>query len=137
MSALNVFLNFEIRHFSEWQKLMSSKRITKLSFQRYISRQKMISALARHLTGSQQKSQKIRPKENTIVFIGTVEDNPLIKGYVRSPKKAIIRAMQLYAYVIPVNEFTSTMLCSRCFSPSMAILSEMSYHLEPRHKWRA
>ena len=134
------FLNFQLKHFVATQDLMASKKIAKLNFERYIARKRAVDAVAKKLVGydNTPRGQGVKTK-NTIVFIGTtVDSSPAIKGYVRTPKRAVIASMKRFADVFFVNEFRSTMLCSRCFQPSttsqdttqMEALSKMRYYVE-------
>ena len=45
----DVFLSFQLKHFTQVQNVMSEKRIAKLRFERYIRRSKTIDAIARKL----------------------------------------------------------------------------------------
>lgn len=116
MANQDVFIRFQLKNFNELQSLLGQKKFAKLTLQRYICKQKAIVAVARKLTG--YTYQAMPKQRDTVVFIGfKVDDSPSIKGYVRTPKRAIIRTMALYAHIIYVNEFRSTMLCSQCFQP--------------------
>lgn len=116
------FVSFQLKHFERLNELLFTKQIAKLEFQRFIARRRAVDALARAITGGNKSKNK------PIIFVGTTETSPIIKGYVRSPKKQMIASMKKYAHVIKVWEFRSTMLCSSCFEPAITFM--------PPHRWQ-
>lgn len=116
------FLNFELKNFSETNDVLMNEPITKLRFRRYVSRQKATSELAKSLVGSRIETT------NTIVFCGSTEQNPAIKGYIRTPNKGIFNEIKRLAPLTFTDEFRSTMLCSRCFTPATTSQSP--------HRWQ-
>ena len=102
-------------------ELLLQKRIAKLEFERYIGRQKATLGLAKKLTGDNPKK--------SLIFLGSTENSPAIRGYVRTPNKKIVSKLKhVGATVILVDEFRSTMLCSKCFQPTTTSQSP--------HRWQ-
>lgn len=106
-----VFVNFELKHLMEWQQLTTQKKFAKLTFERYIARRRTIDLLASRVLGR----TKLKNCENrwntksTIVFAGSTEISPIIKGYVRTPLKSVMRSsLARFTDIVMVDEFRST-----------------------------
>lgn len=108
------FINFELNNFCKTNELLMSQKITKLRFQRYVCREKATTELAKALVGSR------RTTNTTIVFCGSTDQSPIIKGYVRTPNKIFFAEVQRLApLTFKIDEFRSTMVYSRCFEPAI------------------
>lgn len=127
-----IFIDFEMKHLLEWQELVSQKKFAKLKFEQYIRKRKIIDEIARKIMRPKRKTpndgKTVERKKKNIIFAGTTEISPIIKGYVKAPLKSLIRSLSRFADVVMVDEFRTTMLCSNCYQPALTSSSP--------HRWQ-
>ena len=103
------FVDYTLKYFKKLQDLYKQRKITRLRFDKYIRTEKMINKYANTLYR----------KKSTLILVGETKINPNMNGYVRTPSTKIIERLKSYekVKVKEVDEFRSTMICSKCNSP--------------------
>ena len=103
------FVDYTLKYFKKLQDLYKQRKITRLRFDKYIRTEKMINKYANTLYR----------KKSTLILVGETKISPNMKGYVRTPSTKIIERLKSYrkVKVKEVDEFRSTMICSKCNNP--------------------
>lgn len=97
------------RHRLKWfdakQDVYGQRKVARLKFKKFIC----VEAAAHKTVKSIIKHRK------ALVFIGAskIAANSPMRGYVRSPQRALLKAFRIHADVVLVDEFRTTMLCSQ------------------------
>lgn len=106
------YTTFRLLHFEHRQRFLEQRKVARLKLKKYIRVEQGMHKMAKELVRGHEGS--------TLIFIGStyVAPNSPIKGYVRTPLPKLCRILKQYADVVEVDEFRTTVLCSRCWRPN-------------------
>lgn len=99
------YTRHRLKWFDSKQEVYGQRKVARLKFQKFIC----VEAAAHRTAKSIIKNRK------ALVFIGAskIAANSPMRGYIRSPQRALLKAMRIHADVVLVDEFRTTMLCSQ------------------------
>ncbi|XP_031639166.1 uncharacterized protein LOC116351226 [Contarinia nasturtii] len=120
------YLDYQIRVFNESCEVKYQDPVTRLKFDKYVEREKMFHVIAKEMTGLAKKIEN-RADRTIIYAVGDARfaaGSP-IKGHLRMPIRGIIAILnKYYVLLVDVDEFRTSMLCSRCH----CMLQKPKYH---------
>lgn len=97
------------RHRLKWfvkkQNVYSQRKVARLKLKKFIC----VEAAAHAVSKSLVQNRK------ALVFVGAskISSNSPMRGYIRSPQRALLKALRTHADVVEVNEYRTTQLCSQ------------------------
>lgn len=119
-----VFAEFALKYFRQKQIAYNQRRVARLKLQKHMR----IPKAVRSIVDDMQLDNK------TLLFIGStrLEANSPIKGYPRVPQPKILKELQRRYDVVEVNEFRTTVLCSKCHNECLVSRNRNRYALCPK-----
>lgn len=108
------YIRYQLDVFVESCKLKHKRYISKLKFDKYTRTQKELHVVARELTGLPKEID--REEQTMILALGNakIAANSIIEGSLRTPRRGLEMVLQRYAMIVAIDEFRTSMLCSRC-----------------------
>lgn len=99
------YTRHRLRWFEQKQNVYGQRKVARLKLQKFICVEKTAHTIAKSIVQDRK----------ALVFIGSTKFSPNapIKGYIRTPHRALLKAMKIHADVVETDEFRSTKLCSQ------------------------
>lgn len=118
------FADFSLQYIRKKQLACRQRRVARLKLQKYMRIPKAVRSIV----------DGINPDKKTLMFIGSTRlaANSPIKGYGRVPQPKILMELKRRCDVIEVNEFRTTVLCSKCHNEMYVSRNRNRYALCPK-----
>lgn len=115
------YTKWNLKHFANKQFIYAQRKITRNRFKTFICREKGAKKVCKEIVG--------KYKHKTLIILGDTKTpaDSVIKGYIRTPNKHIVKQLEQVADILQINEFRTTKLCSKCHEVAVTSKSPHRY----------
>lgn len=119
------YTKHRLEHFEAKQRVYEQQKNARLKFDKYVKTEKAAHQLSKDMIGQDEGK--------TLIIMGgtTMVANSPMRGSRRVNHPKLLRALSLRADVLVIDEFRTTMLCSKCYDPVNRAPSPHRYQFCP------